>query len=130
VACGGSADRRGPHGRLPRASSATSAGSIDTDVTAALQRLYATNSAAKLLGEHAQAVLVFPSITKAGLLTGGQGGDGALRKGDKTVGYYNVAAASVGLQAGAQRFGYALFFMTDSALAYIDKSGGWEVGTV
>jgi len=50
-------------------------------------------------------------------------------KGGKPVGYYRTAAASYGLQAGAQKFGYALFFMTDSALPYLDKSGGWELGS-
>ena len=42
---------------------------------------------------------------------------------------YNSAAASYGFQAGVQAFGYALFFMTDSALDYLDKSGGFELGT-
>jgi lipid-binding SYLF domain-containing protein len=45
-----------------------------------------------------------------------------------TVGYYNTVAASYGLQAGIQKFGYALFFMSDSALQYLDKSDGWEIG--
>jgi lipid-binding SYLF domain-containing protein len=47
----------------------------------------------------------------------------------KTTGYYNTAAASFGLQAGAQSFGYALFFMTDSALKYLHESKGWELGS-
>ena len=38
-------------------------------------------------------------------------------------------AASYGLQAGIQSFGYALFLMTDSAVGYLDTSGGWELGT-
>jgi lipid-binding SYLF domain-containing protein len=38
-------------------------------------------------------------------------------------------SASYGLQAGLQRYGYVLFFMTDSALAYLDRSDGWELGT-
>src|SRR2546425_316195 len=32
------------------------------------------------------------------------------------------------LQAGLQTFGYALFFMTDEALNYLDASGGFEIG--
>ncbi len=47
----------------------------------------------------------------------------------RTVGYYRTAAASYGFQAGVKKFGYALFFMTDSALAYLDASGGWAIGT-
>lgn len=108
---------------------AASASKINKEVDAALKQLYASNPTAKVIGENAKAVLVFPSIWKAGFIIGGQGGNGALRKRGKTVGYYNSAAASYGLQAGAQAFGYALFFMTDSALEYLDKHDGWEIGT-
>jgi len=62
-------------------------------------------------------------------MVGGQYGEGALRKDGKTVGYYSSVAMSYGLQAGVQTFGYALFFMTDSALKWLDRSDGWEVGT-
>jgi lipid-binding SYLF domain-containing protein len=44
------------------------------------------------------------------------------------VGYYNSVAASYGLQAGVQSFGYVLFFMTNSAVDYLNRSGGWEIG--
>ena len=108
---------------------AASAAELDREAAAALQTLYASEPAAKGLGAKAKGILVFPSIIKAGFIVGGQYGEGALRKGSKTVAYYNTVAASYGLQAGAQSFGYALFFMTDSALKYLDKSGGWEIGT-
>ena len=98
------------------------------DGNRALQKLYKTNSAARLLGQKAKAVLVFPSIVKAGFMFGGQMGDGVLLKNGRATGYYNTTAASYGLQAGIQEFGYALFFMNDSALSYLDKSGGWELG--
>jgi len=98
------------------------------DGNRALQKLYKSNSAARLLGEKAKAVLVFPSIVKAGFMFGGQTGDGVLLKNGRATGYYNTTAASYGLQAGIQEFGYALFFMNDSALSYLNKSDGWEVG--
>ena len=98
------------------------------DGNRALQKLYKGNSAARLLGQKAKAVLVFPSIVKAGFMFGGQMGDGVLLKNGRATGYYNTTAASYGLQAGIQEFGYALFFMNDSALSYLDKSGGWELG--
>ena len=93
-----------------------------------LESLYASNIAAKLLGEKARAVLVFPNIVKAGFMFGGQIGDGVLLKNGRPAGYYNSLAASYGLQAGVQVFGYALFFMNDAALAYLDKSEGFEIG--
>ena len=107
---------------------ADSAAQIDQDVDSALQKLYAQTPAAKELSKIAKGILVFPSIIKGGLIVGGQYGEGALRKGGKTVGYYNTVAASYGLQAGAQKFGYALFFTDEAALKYLDKSDGWEVG--
>ena len=101
---------------------------IDRDVDTALEKLYAGSPTAKDLSTVAKGVLVFPDVVKAGLIIGAQYGKGALRQGNVTVGYYNTVAASYGLQAGAQSFGYALFFMTDSAINYLKKSSGWEVG--
>lgn len=101
---------------------------LEREAARALKSLYANNSAARLLGQKARAVLVFPRMVKAGFMFGGQVGEGVLKKGGKTAGYYNSVAASYGLQAGVQTFGYALFFMNDKALSYLDSSGGWEVG--
>jgi len=98
------------------------------DSNRALQSLYANNPTARLLGDKARAVLVFPNIVKAGFMFGGQIGDGTLFKQGRAVGYYNSVAASYGFQAGLQVFGYALFFMNDRALSYLDKSGGFEIG--
>jgi lipid-binding SYLF domain-containing protein len=98
------------------------------DANRALKNLYANNTAAKLIGQQAKAILVFPSIVKAGFMFGGQIGDGVLFKKGKRAGIYNSVAASYGFQAGLQIFGYALFFMNDQALAYLDQSGGFELG--
>jgi lipid-binding SYLF domain-containing protein len=108
---------------------ASSGAELSREAAAALEALYARTPRAKELGAKAKGILVFPTIIKAGFIVGGQYGEGALRKGGKTVAYYNTVAASYGLQAGAQSFGYALFFMTDAALKYLDKSGGWEIGS-
>jgi lipid-binding SYLF domain-containing protein len=101
---------------------------IDLEARSALQRLYATTPSAAALGEQAKAILVFPSMTKAGFLVGAQFGNGALLRGRQTVGYYNMSAASYGLQAGIQSFGYAMMFMTESAIQYLEQSGGFELG--
>jgi lipid-binding SYLF domain-containing protein len=113
----------------PHPAMAASGAEINREAAAALEALYAKTPRAKELGAKAKGILVFPNIIKAGFIVGGQYGEGALRKGGRTVAYYNTVAASYGLQAGAQAFGYALFFMTDSALKYLDKSGGWEIGS-
>jgi len=108
---------------------AASANTINTGADQALRALYAAHPKARELAQRAKAILIFPKIIKAGLIVGGQGGDGVLRVGGKAVGYYNIAAASFGLQAGAQRFSYALFFMNDAALDYLKKSDGWATGS-
>ncbi len=112
----------------PAAASAADTAAISRDAQTALNALYAKVPAAKTIGAKAQAVLVFPKITKAGLGIGGQYGDGALIKGGKTVAYYNTTGVSSGLQAGAQQYGYAMFFMNDAALKQLDKTEGFEVG--
>ena len=108
---------------------AASAAEINRSVDAALASLHASVPETRQLANRAKAVLVFPNILKAGFLFGAQYGEGALRVRGKTAGYYNTAAASYGLQAGVQAFGYALFFMSDSARDYLSKSGGFELGT-
>lgn len=107
---------------------AETAAEIDRDVDNAIQKLYSGSPTAKELSTIAKGMLVFPDVLKAGLIVGGQYGKGALRVDGKTSAYYNTVAASYGLQAGAQSFGYAMFFMTDEALEYLNKSSGWEVG--
>ena len=113
---------------LPQAASAASAYDINRQVDAALAALYAGNPAAVELSRAAKGILVFPSVTKAGFIFGGEFGVGALREGGQTVGYYSVAAASYGLQIGIQNFGYALFLMDDNSLSFLNSQGGWQLG--
>lgn len=94
----------------------------------ALSKLVAKVPAAKALNEKAVAVLVFPSITKAGFVVGGLYGEGVLWRGGKAVGYYSTAGASYGLQAGAQKYGYAMFLMNENALNALTTAEGFEVG--
>jgi lipid-binding SYLF domain-containing protein len=112
---------------MPGASAADRS-QLDRDARSALNKLVAGNAGAKAVGAKAVAVLVFPSITKAGLVIGGQTGDGVLMMGGKTIAYYNTSGASYGLQAGAQTYGYAMFFMNESTLKQLDKTDGFEVG--
>lgn len=113
---------------FPRIGAAATARAIDRDVNIALSTLYQTTPAAKKLSRIAKGILVFPSIIKGGFIIGGQYGEGALRIAGKTTGYYNTVSASYGLQIGAQSFGYALFFIDNDGLKYLDKSEGWEIG--
>lgn len=111
-----------------RAAFAASAAELSRDSAQAMHAMLASNPGARALAKDAHAVLVFPRIIKGGFLFGGQFGDGVLREGDRVAGYYRSVAASYGLQAGVQSFGYALFFMNQKALDYFRKSEGFELG--
>lgn len=102
---------------------------LDQDAEAALKALYEHSPVAKALGEKANGILVFPSITKAGFIVGGQGGDGVLFEKGRITAHYNAHAASIGLQAGVQTYAYALFFLTPADLNYLKTSSGWSIGS-
>jgi lipid-binding SYLF domain-containing protein len=114
---------------IPGLSLAASAKAIDRDAKATLAKLYKNNPGAKTLADKAVGVLVFPSIVKGGFIIAGQYGDGALQRNGKTVAYYRSLAASYGFQAGAQAFGYVLFFMDEDSIKYLDSSAGFELGS-
>ncbi|NNM51840.1 MAG: lipid-binding SYLF domain-containing protein [Pseudomonadales bacterium] len=101
---------------------------LDRQASQALANLYKVNPLAFDISKKAKAVLVFPNIIKAGLVFGGSYGEGVLFKGTAVADYYNSVSASWGLQAGAQSYGYAIFFMNEKALKYLHNSKGWEVG--
>ena len=114
-------------GVTPQAS-AQGRAALEADAKRAYANLVAKIPAAKALGKDAVAVLVFPKIIKAGLIVGGQTGDGVLLRSGKAAGFYNTSGASYGLQAGAQQFGYAMFFMNEKALKALTETDGFEVG--
>src|SRR5205085_518230 len=98
-----------------------SADDLTSDARHALQQLVANNSAAATVNSHALAVLVFPEVTKAGFVVGAQAGKGVLFVHRRPAGRYRTMAASYGLQAGAQRYGYALFFMNQKAVDWVNE---------
>ena len=103
---------------------------LAADSRAALQQLYRKKPAARRLGAQAKGILVFPEITKGGLMVGGMAGNGALIRPDGTIrDFYQTAGASYGLQAGIQQYGYVLFLMDDSAFANLSRSKGWKIGS-
>jgi len=103
--------------------------SLTNDSRSALRQLVAQNPAAAKVSSNAMAVLVFPNVVKAGFVVGAQGGEGVLFVHGKPAGRYRTTAASYGLQAGAQKFGYALFFMNQRAVDWVNKANGWSIGS-
>ena len=106
----------------------TAAAELTSASQAALDKLSGSVPLANLLRPKAQAILVFPKVTKAGLGIGGQYGEGSLLKGATAAGFYKTTGASFGLQAGGQKYGYAMFFMNAKALDEFVNANGFEVG--
>jgi lipid-binding SYLF domain-containing protein len=102
---------------------------LETRARRALDGLTSKVPAARALAKEAKAVLVFPRVTRVGLVFGGQHGEGVLfRDGKASDYYYSILGASWGLQAGAQQFGYAMFLMSDAALDSVSSTSGLEIG--
>lgn len=113
---------------LSQPAHAESAIELNKSSKSALSSLLKNNSDARKLNETAVAVLVFPAIAKAGFMIGGQYGEGVLWKKEKPIAYFNTGGGSFGLQVGAQAYGYALFFMKESALDALYSTQGFEIG--
>lgn len=109
-------------------SSAASMDALHADSSASLNSLYEKDKAASAISRNAYAVLVFPSIVKAGLGVGGAYGQGELRRNGATVDRYSSFTGSWGLQAGAQSYSYVVFLMNKDSVDYLNRSDGWEVG--
>ena len=102
--------------------------SIDASVDGTMSRLYTTVQGSRELVSKARGILVFPSVLQVGFVVGGQYGEGSLRVGGSTVGYYSTISGSFGLQAGAQSKAIIFLFMTQDALDKFRSSDGWSVG--
>ena len=101
---------------------------IDSAIDSALSRLYQEAPGSAEIVASAKGVLVFPSVISAGFIVGGAQGQGALRRGGKSTGYFRMTEASVGLQAGTQSQAVFILFMTQDALDRFEASRGWTAG--
>ena len=107
----------------------TASANLVSDSRHALQQLLAQNPAAARAKSKAIAVLVFPQVVKAGFILGAQEGQGILFLHGQPSGRYRTVAGSYGLQAGVQRYGYALFLINQKAVDWVNNTRGWEIGT-
>ncbi|WP_265919653.1 BPSL1445 family SYLF domain-containing lipoprotein [Cupriavidus nantongensis] len=101
---------------------------LDSGADATLSRLYSSVNGSRELGSRARGILVFPKTLSAGFIVGGEYGDGALRSGGGTRGYYRLISGSVGWQIGAQSKSVILMFMTQDAYDKFVRSSGWTAG--
>jgi len=107
---------------------AASKSEINERVTAAVGQFEALNPSNKALGNKSAGMLVFPRVTKGGLGVAAEYGQGVLQIDGKTVGYYSVGAASVGLTAGIAQHSEIIMFMTKESLADFKATKGWSIG--
>jgi len=113
----------------PSLASAATAPELAKEGRLALDNLFAVRPESREWAKSAKAIMVFPRITKAAILVGGQGGDGVLFVKNEPIAFYRIAAGSFGLQLGAQKFSYAMFMMTQKAVDYAKESEGWAFGS-
>ena len=109
-------------------SAAATAVEIDARADAALNLFLGKSPMGEELVEKAVGVLIFPSIVKAGLLLGGEYGEGVLRIEGRSVEYYSTASGSIGLQLGVQKKSVIIMFMEPSAMESFRMANGWQVG--
>lgn len=101
---------------------------IDDGVDRTLPLLYSSVPGSQAIAQKAAGVLVFPRVLEAGLMIGGERGQGALMVKGRTVGYYQLTGVSFGLQAGAQSKALVFMFLTPQALERFQASKGWTAG--
>jgi lipid-binding SYLF domain-containing protein len=113
---------------VPDTARAATKKEINASVDVALERFAKDVKGADEFLKAAKGVLVMPRVMQAGFIVGAKYGNGALRVGGKSVGYYNMSAASAGLQIGAQESNIILCFMDEAVLKKFRASSGWQVG--
>lgn len=107
---------------------AESAAVIDAKSNDAIAVFREDVNGAQVFLEQAAGYLVFPRVIKVGLGFGAETGEGALRVGGQSVGYYRTTSGSFGLQFGAQAKSIVIAFMTKESLDKFRNSSGWKVG--
>jgi lipid-binding SYLF domain-containing protein len=107
---------------------AATANEIDASVNASLGRFVKEVKGAQEFLDAAKGVLILPNVMQGGVVVGAEYGEGALRIGGKTVGYYNIVSGSFGAQIGAQEKDIILVFMSDKVLNKFRNSKNWKAG--
>jgi lipid-binding SYLF domain-containing protein len=118
---------------LPGVAGAATAQAIDEAANQALVVFKSTVNGADQFIRDAKGYLIFPRVTQAGIEIGGQYGEGVLRIGGRSAGYYSISGGSIGITFGAETKSVILAFMDDQALkqfqakARADQSWQWGI---
>ena len=78
---------------------------------------------AKYWREQSIAQVVFPRIAKAGLIIGGNYGEGYLIRNNRIVGLVDVAGANIGFQVGLQNYSQVTYIIRERAYSTLINNG-------
>ncbi len=107
---------------------AKEAGVTPKAILETLQTFYTKFKGGDELIKKSEGYLVFPQIIKAGLIVGGEYGEGALVIKGSIKNYYRIYSTSIGIQAGAQKRSLLVLFFTKEALNKFINREEWKVG--
>lgn len=113
---------------LPAVANAESALVTETKVDETIEVFKQEVNGAEVFLSQSAGYLVFPRVIKIGIGIGGETGEGALRVGGVTDGYYRTSSGSIGFQLGAQAKSIVIAFMTKESLDKFRNSDGWKIG--
>jgi lipid-binding SYLF domain-containing protein len=111
-----------------KASPPGSAQELESQSTAALNRLYSAMPGTREQVAKAKGVLVCPAVIGGSFVVGVQHGKCVLRSNGTSRGFYSTTGASIGWQAGGQSRSVIYVFNTDDAYNTFINSSGWSVG--
>ena len=90
---------------------------------AALEKASLETPAAEYWRKRSIAQVVFPRIAKAGIIIGGNYGEGYLIRNNRIVGLVDVAGANVGFQAGIQNYSQVTYIFSEGAYSSLINNG-------
>ena len=101
---------------------------LESQSTAALNRLYEAMPGTRELVAKSRGVLVCPAVIGGSFVIGAEHGKCVLRSNGTTRGYYSTTAASIGWQAGGASKAVIYVFSSQDAYNKFLNSDGWSVG--
>ncbi|MCH1530761.1 MAG: hypothetical protein L7T25_05435, partial [Gammaproteobacteria bacterium] len=107
---------------------AKSSAEIDASIESAIERFTNEIQGGQTYLDGARGILVIPKMIKAGLVSGGEDGEGALGVDNIKVQYYRAFSGSLGLQLGIGSKDLIILFYDDEAMDDFIYSSGWQVG--
>lgn len=111
-----------------KASAPQTRAELDSQATAALNRLYTAMPGTREQVSKAKGVLVCPAVIGGSFVIGAEHGKCVLRSNGTSRGYYSTTAASIGWQAGGQSKSVIYVFNNQDAYNQFLNSDGWSVG--